>query len=172
MGSEDVEIEEVAGEDEESSEVLESGLIIAGSEDVQVIADIPEGISPENMTPTQQRELADSIVSNIDDHPEGLPGLPLNLGKFTVWSIECAFLPVDDPDAKPDSNPGLILTFAGPDDPRGTPFIFNRDRALKLASQLKKFANQGPSIQQRAAQSGLAVPVDAPSSGGLILPGQ
>ena len=143
-------------------------LIIVGEDGVdEVLA--PKPI--QEMSVSEQKELADNIVAEIDDHDEGLPFLPLNLGKFTVWSFENCFLPVDDPDDKPDSNPGIIITFASPDDPRGTPYILNRDRGLKFASQLKKRLLTGPvvSLQQRAAQSGLAVP---PAAGELIVPGR
>lgn len=124
----------------------------------------------EQLSPQEQSRLADHIINEIDDHPEGIPQLPLDLNMLYVWSIEPCFLPPTSPGE--DAEPGLIITSASPTNPRGTPvFILNRDRALKLASQIKKFANTGPSLQQRAAQSGLAVP-PSPAEGKLIVPGR
>ena len=147
----------------------ERSLIIAGEQDVEVLA--PVNMPPQHLlSDNEQKELADRIINEVDDHDEGLPFLPLNLEKLCIWSIEDVFLPAE-PGEKLDSNPGIIITFASPDDPRGTPYLLKRDRALKFASQIKRHANTGPSIQRRAAASGLSVPEDAPSSGGLILPG-
>lgn len=122
----------------------------------------------EQLTPAEQARLADHIIDEIDDHPEGIPMLPLNLTNLYVWSIESCFMP---PVGNEEPEPGVIVTIASPDNPRGTPFVLTRDRALKFASQVKKFAHTGPSIQVRAAQSGLAVPQDAGEKK-LILPGQ
>ena len=120
----------------------------------------------QNLDAAAQLEMANKIIEEVDNHDEGLPNLPLNLNNFFVWSIEDAFLPEEIPGT---ANPGVIITFANPSDPRGTPVIFSRDRALKLASQIKKHAQTGPSMAQRAAQSGLAVP-QSPAGSGLILP--
>lgn len=120
------------------------------------------------LTPAEQVKLAAHVIAEIDDHPEGIPFLPLDLTALYVWSIETVFMPPVVPGGEPE--PGVIVTFASPQNPRGTPVIFPRDRALKLASQIKKAAQTGPSLEQRAAQTGIAVP---PSAGGkLILPGQ
>ena len=138
-------------------------LIIATGEDGTSELQVNKPIA--ELTAAEQKQLADHIVKEIDDHPEGLPFLPLNLDKFTVWSFENVFLPSPE-----GPQPGIIITFAGPDDPRGTPYILNRERGLKFASQLKKALLTGPTVAQRAAQMGLSVPPSA--GGGIILPGQ
>ena len=160
--------------------VTESGLIIPGedssssSEDSvsEVIVDVDndEVLVPnkpvQEMNVDEQKALADRIISEIDDHAEGLPNIPLNFAKLSMWSLESFLQPPDVPGGEPQ--PAVILTLASAEDPRGTPHIFTRDRALKLASQLKKFAQTGPSLAQRAAQSGIAVPPSA--DGKLIVP--
>ena len=156
---------------EEDGTSVQGGLIIAGEGQTVDDVVVPTGKPINEMNASEQKALADKIVDEIDANDEGIPFLPLNLGKFTVWSFEHVYLPPEEPGAKPDSNPGIIITLASPDDPRGTPYILSRDRAIKFASQLKKRAQTGPSIQQRAAVSGIAVPTDAPQFGGLILPG-
>jgi len=162
-------IEALFDDDDEADS--QTSLIIGGegtaTEDIEV-DDVPA--KPiQQLTPAEQKKLADHIVDEIDSHDEGIPMLPLNLGMFVVWSIENVFLPLDEPNS---SKPGVILTFASPENPRGTPFVFTRERALRLASQLKKHAQTGPSLQQRAAQSGITVPSDSPSEGELIVPGR
>lgn len=142
-------------------------LIIASDDSAVEEVDLGEApAKPINeLTGAEQKALADKIVAEIDDHDDGIPFLPLNLAKFNVWSFENCMLPPDV--VGEDPQPGVIITFASADDPRGTPYILTRDRALKFASQLKKRANTGPSLQQRAAEAGIAVPGGA---GGLVGP--
>ena len=117
-----------------------------------------------DMNEAQAAAMAKKIVENIDNHPEGLPPLPLNVNDLHVWAIECTMVGTGEP--------ALIITFASSAFPRGIPFVLTRDRALKFASQVKRFANTGPSLQQRAAQSGLSVPPDASDTPKLIVPGR
>lgn len=152
-------------------EVLESGLILAGAsseEEEDISLDGVPNKPLQDLSLLEQKQLADRIVAEIDDHEDGIPMLPLNLTQFAVWSFENCMIPPDIEGDKPQ--PAIIITFATADNPRGTPFILVRDRALKFASQLKKRANQGPSLQQRAAQAGLSVPPDAGEKK-LIVPG-
>lgn len=143
-------------------EVRDSGLLIAGAPD-----DTPPNVPPHELSMAAQADLAKRMIEEIDNHEDGIPFLPLNTGQLYVWSIEDTFLPPDLPTAKPDSNPGVIITFASASDPRGTPVVLDRDRALKFASQVRRHAQTGPSIQQRAQQAGIAVPG---GSTGLLLP--
>lgn len=153
-----VAVQDVVGEPDPDWERVEPG-----SAD-----EVADGTPPPQMSPGEMAKFAQMMIDQIDDNPAVLPNLPLNTGNLEVWALESCFLPPATPEDQPE--PGLIITFASATDPRGTPHVLSRDRALKFASQIRKQANTGPSIQQRAAQAGLDVPPDAPSSGGLILP--
>lgn len=155
---------------DEAEDLVSSGLIIAGSsgssssgdDDLESVPNKPVG----ELTETEQKKLADHIMNEIDSNDSALPMLPLNTSMFVVWSFENTFMPPDIPGGDPV--PAVIITFASPENPRGTPFVLSRDRMLKFCSQGKKRAQTGPSIVQRAAQAGLAVPPSA--DGELILP--
>lgn len=118
---------------------------------------VPQGPPPQ-MTPDEMQKFADMVLRQVDDDPSIIPNFPLNLDTVEVWALESCML---------REGPGVIITFASPSDPRGTPHILSRERALKFASQIKKCANTGPNLAQQAAAAGLSVP---PGAGGLILP--
>ena len=92
----------------------------------------------------------EQFLEAIDNEDGGLPPLPLE-PLLTVWSIT---------DAEVAGELALILTFANAGIPTGFPFLIQRDRALMLASQIRKHC-QGGGVPQ------IATP---PNAGKLILP--
>jgi hypothetical protein len=112
----------------------------------------------ENLLANPNQDLAEAqaqaakFLDQIDNDDTGIPPLPLE-PLLTVWSIT---------DANVGDEPAMILTFANSALPMGIPVILVRDRALKLASQIRRHAQGG----------GVPVIATPPNAGKLIIPGR
>jgi hypothetical protein len=105
-----------------------------------------------------QIEQAKAAIEAIDDDDTRIPMIPLDINTVSVWRIEDLVLEGATENA-------IIVTVANQSIPFGFPFILNRTRGQKFASQIKRrLSGAGAPSDQK-----LAVPRDA---GKLIIPGR
>jgi len=97
-----------------------------------------------NMTPEQ-------ALAILDDDQESTPPMPLAADLPTFWRFQ---------DLESNGGAAVIVTIANPAFPQGIPFVLDRERGLKFASQLKKRLSGGPAKQRplTVAQKRLIVP--------------